>query len=397
MSFRQLKSLSEHLRSLGFPKHVHTDCFRTPNFNLLAQIAVFLAKRLDPSSSIPQDTETESDRIFLVKSFTQIAFSSASVKLNPSKLYSSDLECVPELLKVSNVCYNALRLSNQSFQAPPSSLISTLTAKLDEIKMLTTISVDVPSRVVKLMNLVEKEEENAVKRRNVAVAEIDIARCESLVRNSIQNLATNTRETKALVQNYDNEIKMIDEKVKNRKTELERSQKRLNGLKTVRPSFMDDLIKLQDEIRSDYDQYVTLHRNLHCFENEVSGLIRTENNLLLEQQRKLKKLKSQHNQTHLKHLREDSESDRSDILTSEEDDVIDDVIDDNDDALSAISDTVTRVHGSLELLDNQSSSEEEPSEESNQDLIGDSSDDAEFLNSDDDDVYLYGDSMDEGI
>lgn len=59
------------LRALGYPMLVSMESFRTPNFPLVADLLVWLAKRFDPDVDIPKDIETEDERVVLIRNAAQ--------------------------------------------------------------------------------------------------------------------------------------------------------------------------------------------------------------------------------------------------------------------------------------------------------------------------------------
>lgn len=57
--------------------------------------------------------------------------------------------------------------------------------------------------------------------------------------------------------------------IKKKQTELERNEKRLKTLQNVRPAFMDEYEKLEQELQRQYDVYMVRFRNLEYLENEL--------------------------------------------------------------------------------------------------------------------------------
>ncbi len=51
-------------------------------------------------------------------------------------------------------------------------------------------------------------------------------------------------------------------KLKKKRAELERAQKRLESLQSVRPAFMDEYERLEKELAVEYEAYITRYRNL---------------------------------------------------------------------------------------------------------------------------------------
>jgi clusterin-associated protein 1 len=72
MSFRELRNFCEIMRSLGYPRIISMENFRTPNFMLVAEIIFWLIKRFDPKVDIPDSIEEDKDRVEFIKSAAQV-------------------------------------------------------------------------------------------------------------------------------------------------------------------------------------------------------------------------------------------------------------------------------------------------------------------------------------
>jgi clusterin-associated protein 1 len=55
--------------------------FRSPNFQLVAEILIWLVKRFDPDADIPSEYNTEQDRVILVRSVTEFMVSEIGMEL----------------------------------------------------------------------------------------------------------------------------------------------------------------------------------------------------------------------------------------------------------------------------------------------------------------------------
>ncbi|KNE66317.1 hypothetical protein AMAG_10541 [Allomyces macrogynus ATCC 38327] len=110
MSFRDVRALTERMRFLGYPKLISVEAFRQPNFELVAELLVWLVKSYDPQADISVDISTEPERVNLVKSVAQFLASKAQLKLNLRKLYAGDGTAVKELLKLTDLFMAAQRV-----------------------------------------------------------------------------------------------------------------------------------------------------------------------------------------------------------------------------------------------------------------------------------------------
>ena len=59
MSFRDLRSLTEMMRALGYPRLISLENFRQPNFQLVGEMLSWLVKRFEPNSDLPSEIDTE--------------------------------------------------------------------------------------------------------------------------------------------------------------------------------------------------------------------------------------------------------------------------------------------------------------------------------------------------
>merc|ERR1712187_455394 len=84
--------------------------------------------------------------------------------------------------------------------------------------------------------------------------------------------------------------KNLEQKIKKKQQELERSRKRLSSLVNVRPAFMDEYEKLEQELERYYEQYVGRFRNLDYLEHEIDVLNREEQERMEENDRALKRM-----------------------------------------------------------------------------------------------------------
>ena len=67
MSYRDLRSLTEMMRALGYPRLISLENFRQPNFQLVAEMLSWLVRRFEPSADLPQEIETMDERIMFIR------------------------------------------------------------------------------------------------------------------------------------------------------------------------------------------------------------------------------------------------------------------------------------------------------------------------------------------
>ena len=108
MSFRELRDFTEIMKALGYTHLISVENFRSPNFELVAEILFWLVHRYDPTAELIDKISGDHGVKFL-KSAAQIIYNKAHIKLNIKQLYKGDGFAVKELLKVSRLLYDALQ------------------------------------------------------------------------------------------------------------------------------------------------------------------------------------------------------------------------------------------------------------------------------------------------
>ena len=139
MSFRDSRNFCEIMRSLGYNRIISIENFRTPNFKLVAEILYWFVQRYDPKTDIPDDIQEDKDRVNFMLSIGKFFYSNLKIKLNLKKLYTSDNNALPELLKVAEFFFNA-KNSLQNNNDVEFNTELDITTKAKEIKELKDLA-----------------------------------------------------------------------------------------------------------------------------------------------------------------------------------------------------------------------------------------------------------------
>ena len=99
----------------------------------------------------------------------------------------------------------------------------------------------------------------------------------------------------------------LEAKIEKKKVELERNQKRLATLKKVRPAFMDEYEKLEDELRKLYEEYIVKFRCMTHLEQQIEEYERVEQEKMKERHMATKKI--------LERMRQDESMQQFDGMT----------------------------------------------------------------------------------
>lgn len=330
MSYKDLRNFTEMMRGLGYVRLISMENFRNPNFPLVAEVLKWLVKRYDPSADVPGDTDTEQDRIIFIKSVAEFMATKAHIKLNTKKLYQADGYAVKELLKVTAVLYNAMKTNivdqaDNAEDEDSSTLSFDISSRISELKEARRLASEITSKGAGLYDLLGKEVDLREQRTMVIARQLEINDVETSLAASIKAVENEIRKTLQMLDNVASDEANLEAKIEKKRNELERNQKRLSTLQSVRPAYMDEYEKLEEDLQKLYDAYLIRFRNLTYLESQLEEYNRVEQDKFEETDRKLiemaDKLKSEEKQNlFLDHKDDVSDDDEESSEESEDED-----------------------------------------------------------------------------
>ncbi|XP_023195005.1 clusterin-associated protein 1 [Xiphophorus maculatus] len=280
MSFRDLKNFTEMMRALGYPRLISMENFTTPNFTLVAEILIWLVRRYEPHVDIPTDVDTESDRIFFIKAVVQFMATKAHIKLNTKHLYQADGYAVKEMLKITSVLYNAMKTKQMALgdavEEDSNKFKFDLGSRISELKAARQLASEITSRGASLYDLLGKEAELREMRTAAIARPLEINETEKALRAAIKETLEIVEKIKEMLSNVVSDEASLDAKIEKKKQDLERHQKRLQTLQSVRPAFMDEFEKIEEELQKQYEIFVEKFRNLSYLESQLDEYHRLE-------------------------------------------------------------------------------------------------------------------------
>lgn len=267
MSYRELRNLAEMMRSLGYPRPISVENFRTPNFELVSDLLYWMVKKYDPSCNVTGEIDTEEDRVEFVTQVTSEVLFKARIRLNPKKLYAADGFAVKELIRLADTLYRASRISTVTPQGvyddeDEVSIKSIVASRVKDPKATRQLSHDLMQSGVKLYDLLEAELDIRTSRQsalrfldalgNNGDNSIEERHLERSVKEIVNDTQKSVEITERQVIELEAEEKALTAKIKKAQVDLERSEKRLRSLQNVRPAFMDEYEKLEKELERQY-------------------------------------------------------------------------------------------------------------------------------------------------
>eukprot|EP01066_Platyproteum_vivax_P000436 Platyproteum_vivax@DN10481_c0_g1_i1.p1 len=316
MSYLETRRFIELMRVLRYPRIISISNFLSPNFELVAEILDFLVHRYDSKMYIPDDISTEALRVEFITTVANV-FNSPHLKLNLNKLYQANSYAVKEMLKIAEMLANALRSTNSDvLNSHKASHHYVMQNKIADIKKAKALSSRIIENGSMLFDLLENDPENA-KDRADALSFVDtishnsqggseVEYIEQTVLKIVEKNSINVSEVDQACTELEDQQKLLDAKIKKKRQELERSQKRLEILQKVRPAFEDEYIQLEDTFIALFKQYVDQHRNLDFLNYQLSDYKKDEENQIEENNRSMKRLQQRLQEEELRVMQGDA-------------------------------------------------------------------------------------------
>ncbi|KAL5288810.1 CLUAP1 family protein [Megaselia abdita] len=263
MSLKDVRDFTEHLKLLGYPKpvplkYLYTVYGSLNGFKIIADILQWLAERLEPGTVLPGGTETEEDRIILIRSATEFFVTKCGIKLNPKKLYASSSATSKELQKVTTLLMTTPPDMNEKesdeFSYRTLNQID-IGDKIDDLRRARELSSELTKRGAVLYDLLQKEITNKEERLAQSNRSMEIAQVEKALRTAIATSQSKLHSSKAQLENCKVEKNSLNAKLQRKRAELERSRQRLDALQKIRPAYLQEFEELEDELRDLFQQY----------------------------------------------------------------------------------------------------------------------------------------------
>ncbi|CAG9786431.1 unnamed protein product [Diatraea saccharalis] len=273
------------MRTLGFPKQISLESFRTPNWELVEECLRWLAARVEPDAALPGSRHTAEQRVAMVTHAVALFHSRANLKLNGKKLYGADGWAVRELLKVATLLRSALESPSPDDQQGEGGALSyDVTSRLGEIKQARALATDITAQGAFLYDLLAKEVENKELREQALSRPLDMSAMEAALRRALDAVAAKVSSARDQIDNIAASEAALDAKLERRRAELMRAEKRLHTVQKIKPAYQGELTALEAEISQLWEQYVLRYRCVEALKHQLSMLESAQAEAAEEQQ-----------------------------------------------------------------------------------------------------------------
>merc|ERR1719174_2397621 len=173
-----------------------------------------------------------------------------------------------------------------------------------EIDQTRKLGEEITESGVKLSSLLEHEYKNDRERAlrfldatrenyNSSGSEMDYVK--SSIRNIIIGVDEQVTSLEKQCEDFAHDERKISKQIRKKRTELERHEKRLKSLETVRPAFMDEYEKLEVDLKREHEVYLEKFRNLDYLEYRLSEMNAAEALRVKQAERALKLMQARLN------------------------------------------------------------------------------------------------------
>jgi len=311
MSYRELLVLSEKMKSLGYGRLISLDNFRSPNFELVADILYFFCDRIESAVELSDDISTRNQRVEFVRRSASILASATQIKLKLSNIYKSDGYAVKELLKIAHFLDSAQNFKSKNEGSTKGFESKDVASDLNALREYTSLGSKIVSNGVKLHNLLSSNDKMMDERIVLFLDEMShniddyddtmkkqIGRRLQTSINELDDSISDLREHK-LVEIRQN-LRVLQKKMDEKGSELDRLKKRLSSLKNIKPAFLEEYEALETQNLEVYDLYAQKFRNLSYLQAQLNKYRRVEHEKEMATRKRLKSVQQKLRQQELK-------------------------------------------------------------------------------------------------
>ncbi|KAJ3343498.1 Clusterin-associated protein 1 [Gonapodya sp. JEL0774] len=257
---------------------------------------------LDPLTDIPLEISTEGDRVLFMKTVAQYLAIRAHIKVNTRKLYSADGHAVKEIMKIVSVLYNAATVDLDSNEVV--TVQQDMRTKLERLKTCRTLASAIAEKGATLYNLLEKESDLKEMRAATLSRPFDFVSLQTAVSDNLQQSHLQLHQMKTQLEQVGGDESNLRSKIQKKKQELDRVEKRIKSLQSVRPAFMDEYERIEQELQQWYQVYVERFRNLSSLEQQLEDFYRIEQEHFQETEDNMRKMQNKLREEELQLLRD---------------------------------------------------------------------------------------------
>ncbi len=263
-------------------------------------VLCWIIQRLDHTIPIHKKIGSEDDRVAFLNGIASEIANRMNVSLDRRNLYAADDRAVKELVKVATILDEAMALAEDEASTLSEEEIQP-EATLAAAKRARSLVGEITEISARLSGVLENEGEDGKERtkalrflNSVPGISGDSSQRDQHINS---NLASLLESTNAAVDRLGKQCKIMisnqrgmEEKIRKKTIDLERNSKRLESLKNVRPAYMDEYEKLEEELQVEHERYVVRLRNVGYLEGELASFKQAATERRVKAERSMKRM-----------------------------------------------------------------------------------------------------------
>jgi len=293
MSTLEVEELCRILSALNYRRQqvtVTPDAFQLPNFMLIVDILEWMMKILDENFEerdlalrFPDRKLSSLTQSAIVNYFSNIGrlvYALFEIQLDLVQLIKADQNCCPELLKLARPIFEAaelaIKVAATSDDTTLPTVLNTKREKIDESLELISqetevrdLAIEIDKLCLTLDGLLAKEDLFNEARLRILDKSFDSSEVIKILHDARADLLKEIDELVTHNAELEEDLARLDKKLEFKHQEVSTSEDRLNDLLTQLPAYSIQFEKLYQEFVSEYESYVTKHRNLTYLEYRV--------------------------------------------------------------------------------------------------------------------------------
>ena len=208
--------------------------------------------------------------------------------------YRADGNAVKEMLKLTSVLYKSMQTDRNEEQDEDMGSLTVasfdLSSRAKELRDVRALASEITERGAQLYDLLGSEVELREERSAAIARPLEIDAIEAGLKTSIASVNEQYAHYLGLIDNLSLDEANLSAKIKKKNEELERNQRRLKSLQSVRPAFMDEYERVELELAGKYEVYVEKFRNLTYLEHQLEEVHRAEQDKAEDAEESLKRM-----------------------------------------------------------------------------------------------------------
>lgn len=306
------------LTRLQYPRPIPASLLKSSNVESIYGIFCWLVQILDPAIPVQTKAGSDDDRLNLLNGIVSELSTRFDICIDMTHFIpAAGDRAVKELIKVGSIIEKALYFAEELSSSSEGDVQVDNT--IEATRRASALVDEITEICSRLSNHLEKECDDSKDRTNAlhfinSVLEnnpsardhcnLILSRKLDMSNSAIERL---DRQCKILISNQ----RGTEEKIQKKSIDLERSSKRLESVKTVRPAYMDEYEKLEKDLEVEYERYVLRLRNKDYLAGELSSFNQAATEVRNKLERSMKRMQEKFREDELRVLKGCSESDNT--------------------------------------------------------------------------------------